>query len=67
MNDSTDEGQQFWTVEHLAETIDMSTSWVRAAIRAGEIPAVRVGPKRLLIPRSYLESLVEAANGEAAA
>jgi excisionase family DNA binding protein len=47
------------TVEQTAEVLGISRGLAFAAVRAGEIPHVRIG-RRILVPRDALRSLLGA-------
>lgn len=51
------------TVEELAEALGIGRSTAYAAVRAGDIPSIRVG-RRLLVPRVALERLLGEAGSE---
>lgn len=48
------------TISELAATLGLDRSTIWRRVKAGEIPSVRVGSTHL-VPRSWLESLLEAA------
>ena len=52
-----------YTVRQTSKALDISLNATYAAVRAGEIPSVRVG-RRILIPRAALERWLASA-GEA--
>jgi excisionase family DNA binding protein len=58
-------GRLTYTVEEAAEIVGVGRSAAYAAVRAGDIPSIRVG-RRLLVPRRALERLlgVGPVNGE---
>lgn len=50
-------GRITMTVEEVADALGVSRSSAYEAVRAGEIPSVRVG-RRILVPRAALEELL---------
>lgn len=55
-------GPRFYTLAEAARILEVSPKTLRAAIAAGHIPAIRVGPKAVRIPAAALE-LVPADEG----
>jgi excisionase family DNA binding protein len=52
-----------YTVEEAADLIGVGRSAAYAAVRAGEIPSVRVG-RRLLVPKCALERMLGISDDE---
>ena len=50
-----------YSVDEAAEVLGISRASAYEAVRKGEIPHIKIG-KRILIPRSFLESLTKEAN-----
>jgi excisionase family DNA binding protein len=46
------------SVDEVAAVLGLSPAGVRCAIKRGDIPAVRVGPKTLRVPTSWLRRLL---------
>ena len=52
------------SVDETAETLNLSRNSVYELIRQGRIPAVRLGKRKLGIPRKELERVLEAKQAE---
>jgi excisionase family DNA binding protein len=50
------------TVEEAAQVLGISRALAYEAVRRGEIPHIRIG-KRILVPRTALDRLLQAAGG----
>ena len=57
-----------YTVSELANTLGLSTETVYRGIRRGEIPHLRIGQRRLILPRASIDRwLASAGNVDARA
>jgi excisionase family DNA binding protein len=63
MAQSTTTASAVLTVEEAAAMLRISRQSAYAAIRAGELPTVRIG-RRLLVPRHRLEQLLDGASSK---
>jgi excisionase family DNA binding protein len=46
------------TVDETGKVLDLSSEGVRRAIKRGDIPATRIGPKTLRVPTSWLRTVL---------
>jgi excisionase family DNA binding protein len=49
-----------FTVAEAAERLGVNHQTLRAAIRRGEVPAIRLGRRRVVIPRLWVERVLAA-------
>jgi excisionase family DNA binding protein len=53
----------YQNVEELAAALGLSRGVTYRELRAGRIPAIRVGPRRFIIPRSAIAEWLKSAGG----
>ena len=54
-----------YTVPELADTLGLSTETVYRGIRRGEIPHLRIGQRRLILPRASIDRWLASAGDTA--
>jgi excisionase family DNA binding protein len=57
-----DEERLCWSVEECATALGISRALAYDAVRAGQIPSIRIG-RRVLVPKAALDDLLQAARG----
>lgn len=55
---SPSEIKEFYSIKELAELFGVSAFTIRALVRAGKIPAIRLSQRIIRIPGSYVRSLL---------
>jgi excisionase family DNA binding protein len=53
----------YQNVEELAAALGLSRGVTYRELRAGRIPAIRIGPRRFIIPRSAITEWLKSAGG----
>ena len=53
-----DDNNLFYTVANFANACNLTEAAIRSRIAKGSIKVVRLSPNRILIPRGYLDKLI---------
>ena len=48
-----------WDVSQVAESLQLSRATVYSLVREGKLPAIRISPRRIVIPRASLSKFLE--------
>ena len=49
-----------YSIAEAAARLGVNHQTLRAAVRRGEVPAIRIGPRRTLIPAAWLDQVLAA-------